>query len=140
LSMEKHGEMTMNPDRPMLDKNAKVVETLTREQVEQLRDRAQPYRETEAVVSVAIPAKRLLTLCDMALLSLEYSERLTKLEGALRELLAAGEGYAKAALTMENARDNFTDSGPEMHSYEQAMLRVSAAEKAARSALPEEPK
>jgi hypothetical protein len=119
-----------------MTQDAKVVETLTREQVERrrrmLREVApEPSSNWDAYVDA---------LCDMALLSLEYSERITKLEGALRELLAAGEGYAKAALTMENARDNFTDSGPEMHSYEQAMLRVSAAEKAARSALPEEPK
>jgi hypothetical protein len=115
-----------------MTQDAKVVETLTREQVDAWRNwiKARHYPH----------AWKADTLCDMALLSLEYSERITKLEGALLELLAAGEAYAKAALTMDNARDNFTDSGPEMRAYEQAMLRVSAAEKAARSALPEEPK
>jgi hypothetical protein len=61
-----------------MTQDAKVVETLTREQVEELRS----YAEGEDTRDVFVQKRTLITLCDMALLSLEYSERLTKLEGA----------------------------------------------------------
>jgi hypothetical protein len=113
----------------MLDKNAKVVETLTREQVETLR------RALCLLVNPDVESPQVNTLCRMALLSLEYSERLT---GALRDdfAKAALQGLL-ASMAHPQAQGSNLDCYPQ--SAQQA-YRIADAMLAARSALPEEPK
>jgi hypothetical protein len=53
----------------------------------------------------------------------------------MAELLAARENEARTFLAYENAQTNFTDPKPERKAHERAMLRASAAEKAARELL-----
>jgi hypothetical protein len=115
-----------------MTQDAKVVETLTREQVDAWRNwiKARHYPH----------AWKADTLCDMALLSLEYSERITKMEGALRELVRLKD--------LKERNTFHTESGGHL-SWDGWLFDADKADydknqplawDAARSALPEEPK
>jgi hypothetical protein len=54
---------------------------------------------------------------------------------ALQEVLSAHEAEAKATLSWENARENFSDPRPEGGALTKALLRASEADKKARAAI-----
>jgi hypothetical protein len=57
------------------------------------------------------------------------------LRDALRKVLNAGDREAKARMSWQNARENFSDSSDERKAHERAMLAASDAEREARVLL-----
>lgn len=57
------------------------------------------------------------------------------LRDALRKVLDAGDRYAKATMSYQNACENFSDSTEERKAHERAMLAASDAEREARALL-----
>lgn len=57
------------------------------------------------------------------------------LRDALRKVLDAGDREAKARMSWQNARENFSDSADERKAHERAMLAASDAEREARVLL-----
>lgn len=66
--------------------------------------------------------------------NLRASER-DAFKEALREYLEANDAYAKAQLTANTARDNYSDANPELSRLAKAIGRVSQAEQRVRSLL-----
>ena len=57
------------------------------------------------------------------------------LRDALRKVLDAGDRYAKATMSYQNARENFSDSSDQRTAHERAMLAASEAVRDARVLL-----
>jgi uncharacterized membrane protein len=57
------------------------------------------------------------------------------LRDALRKVLDAGDAEAKARMSWQNARENFSSDGYEAKQHERAMLAASQAEREARVLL-----
>lgn len=57
------------------------------------------------------------------------------LRAALAKVLEAGDREAKATMSYQNARENFSDSSAERKAHERAMLAASEAERGARVLL-----
>ena len=57
------------------------------------------------------------------------------LRDALRKVLDSHDRYAKATMSYQNARDNFSDSSEERKAHERAMLAACDAEREARVLL-----
>lgn len=60
---------------------------------------------------------------------------LAKLRKLAQAVLDARNKEARAAMTLENAANNYTRHGAEQRAYEQAMIEASEADKALREAL-----
>ncbi len=68
---------------------------------------------------------------DCAMLKAERDS----LHAALRKVLEAGSAEAKARMSLENARENFSGDSYEAKQYERAMMAASNAEREARDLL-----
>jgi hypothetical protein len=103
---------------------------LTREQVSAWKVAWMTEADTP-ISAIRDAALQKVAIADAALLSLESRERITELEGALRNWLRAEDALARTL------RSN---PAPSLAELERATARADDTKQAARSALPEEPK
>lgn len=75
------------------------------------------------------------TIVDMLSDRVVLVAQVNALRAALAKVLDAGDREAKATMSYQNARENFSDSSAERKAHERAMLAASEAEREARVLL-----